>query len=113
MSFTATTEVVATLRWRYISKMFLEMLGESIVLDSNNESKILDHYNYLLQVTSWNHNINWEPSFNKVTVLVPNEWGTDTRDFDAKVHRDALSNEMIKIIKEVSVARVLSHFSSE
>lgn len=113
MSFTATTEVVETMRWRHITKLFLNMLrSQGVELDQANENKILNHYHYLLQLTSWKRNINWEPAFNRVTVAVPNEWGHDTIDFNSKVHRDDLANELIKIMGEVSVERVLSHFAT-
>lgn len=113
MSFTATIEVVETMRWRHITKLFLNMLhAQGVELDSSNENKILNHYHYLLQLTSWKRNINWEPAFNRVTVTVPNEWSHDTIDFNSKVHRDDLSNELIKIMGEVPVERVLSHFAT-
>jgi hypothetical protein len=113
MSFTATTDVVETMRWRHITKLFLNMLhAQGIELDKSNENKILNHYGYLLQLTSWKRNINWEPALSRVTVVVPNEWGHDTIDFNSKVHRDDLANELIKIMGEVPVERVLSHFAT-
>lgn len=113
MSFTATAEVVSAMRWQKISKVFLEMLqGRNLSLSQEDEKKTLAQYNYLLQLTSWDRNINWEPAFNRVTVMVPNNWGHDTRDFNVSVNRDDLTNELIKIMGEVPVERVLSHFTS-
>ena len=113
MSFTATTEVVPNLRWRHISKLFLDLLlqQEGLVLDPKNEDKILNHYSYMLQLASWKRELNWEPSYNRVTVNVPNEWNVDNFDFGLKVSRDALSDELVKIMGEVTPQRVLSHFS--
>lgn len=113
MSFTATTEVVPNLRWRHISKLFLDLLlqQEGLVLDPKNEDKILNHYSYMLQLASWKRELNWEPSYNRVTVSVPNEWNIDNFDFGLKVSRDALSDELVKIMGEVTPQRVLSHFS--
>lgn len=113
MSFTATTEVVPNLRWKYISKMFLRLLHEQngVVLDAKNEDRILTHYSYMLQLASWKRELNWEPSYNRVTVSVPNEWSVDNFDFGLKVSRDALSDELVKIIGEVTPERVLSHFA--
>lgn len=113
MSFTATTEVVPNLRWRHISKLFLALLHqqEGVVLDPKNEDKILTHYSYMLQLASWKHDLNWEASFSRVTVNVPNNWSKDSFDFSLKVSRDALSDELIKIMGDVTPKRVLSHFS--
>lgn len=117
MAFTATTEVVTSLKWQQVSKLFIEVIANTrtengiVELTPKNETIMLDHYSYLLQITSWKYNINWEPQHNRVTVEVPNEWSVDSRDFDARINRDALTSKLIDVLKEVNVHRVLSHFT--
>ena len=118
MAFTVTVDVPHIFNWPVLSQQFQSVLDSIHV--KGGADIILGEYAYLLQITSWSHDVDWDVRTGTLTLELPfsgrlSEMDTtiDRRDYDNKVQRDAISSLLIQIVNEVKPDRVLSHFSQE
>lgn len=87
------------------------------------QSKVVERqYAWLIQITSWAYNINWDPIGGTVTVSLPlseslpksiNNFDTtqDNADLQLRLYRDSMSNLLIRILEDVPPRRVMSNFA--
>lgn len=118
MSFPVTIDVPHIFNWPMLSEQFQGVLDTIHV--KGGADVILTEYAYLLQVTSWSHDVDWDVRTGTLTLELPfsghlenMDTTVDIRDYSNNVQRDAISALLIKIIDEVKPDRVLSHFSQE
>lgn len=118
MSFPVTIDVPPIFNWPQLSKQFQGVLDNMIVLGGGDI--ILAEYAYLLQITSWSHDVDWDVRTGTLTLELPFSGRlelmntiVDQRDYSNLVQRDAISALLIQIIDEVKPDRVLAHFSQE
>jgi hypothetical protein len=116
MSFPVTIDVPPIFNWPMLSAQFQGVLDTLHVKGGGD--LILAEYAYLLQATSWSHDVDWDVRTGTLTLELPfsgrledMDTSVDIRDYDNNVSRDAISNLLIQIIGEVKPNRVLSHFS--
>lgn len=93
---------------------------EYIVATSDISNKELtEHYVYLLQLTSFDYNINWIVAENRVELDLPyqplqhnveNRFAVDVPIFTLNTRQDLLSSILVRIMQDVSPDRIKSHF---
>lgn len=93
---------------------------EYIVSTSDISNKELtEHYVYLLQLTSFDYNINWIVAENRVELELPyqtlrtgesNEFAVDVPILSLNTRQDLLSSILVSIMQDVSPDRIKSHF---
>lgn len=118
MAFTATIDVPPIFNWPMLSKQFQGVLDNIHV--KGGADIILAEYAYLLQITSWSHDVDWDVRTGTLTLEIPfsghlelMNTAVDQRDYSNNVQRDAIAALLIQIIDEVKPDRVLAHFSQE
>lgn len=118
MPFPVTIDVPHIFNWPQLSQQFQGVLDTMRV--RGGADVILAEYAYLLQITSWSHDVDWDVRTGTLTLELPfsgrlEEMDTivDRRDYSNNVNRDAIAALLIQIIEEVKPDRVLSHFSQE
>lgn len=118
MSFPVTIDVPHIFNWPMLSQQFQGVLDTMHVRGGGDS--ILAEYAYLLQVTSWSHDVDWDVRTGTLTLELPfsgrledMDTTIDQRDYSNNVYRDAIAALLIRIIEEVKPDRVLSHFSQE
>lgn len=84
---------------------------------SNKE--LTDHYIYLLQLTSFDYNINWVVAENRVELELPYQplrndvrvsFREDVPLLTLNTRQDLLSSILVRIMQDVSPERVKSHY---
>jgi hypothetical protein len=118
MAFSVTIDVPHIFNWPQLSEQFQGVLDTIHV--RGGADIILPQYAYLLQITSWSHDVDWDVRTGTLTLELPfsgalegMDTTADQKDYSNNVQRDAISALLIKIIDEVNPKRVLSHFSQE
>lgn len=97
-----------------------DMLGQSkIIQTADNREVIENHFAWLLQISSWGRGMNWDPKEDYIEVELPLgskfenlSVANDYRDMRTGVSRDVISDILLRIIDEVPLERVLSHFNT-
>ena len=118
MSFPVTIDVPHIFNWPMLSEQFQGVLNNIQV--KGGADIVLAEYAYLLQITSWSHDVDWDVRTGTLTLELPfsgrlelMNTTVDQRDYNSNVQRDAIAALLIQIIDEVSPDRVFSHFSQE
>lgn len=118
MGFPVTIDVPHIFNWPQLAEQFQGVLDNIHVRGGGDV--ILGEYAYLLQLTSWSHDVDWDVRTGTLTLELPfsgrlegMDTTVDQRDYSNNVQRDAISALLIQIINEVKPDRVLSHFSQE
>jgi hypothetical protein len=118
MAFPVTIDVPHIFNWPMLSQQFQGVLDTMHVRGGGDI--ILAEYAYLLQITSWSHDVDWDVRTGTLTLELPfsgrleaMDTTVDQRDYNNNVHRDPIAALLIQIIEEVKPERVLSHFSQE
>lgn len=124
---TVTADVPLIFEWKSLRESFYK---DSKAVENERLDKQLA---WLIRITSWAYNIDWDPVAGKVTVSLPlvdtktrdgvipgslpssiNSFDTtrDSADLQLQLSRDAMSNLLIKVMEDVSPRRVLGNFYS-
>lgn len=109
-----TIDAPPFLLWKELKESFTKKLDQSNI--RSNQDSLLQHYAYLLQVTSWGHGINWEPEVGHISLSLETvsakEWDLtkDQLHEVLGVQVDAITLELLTILTEVPLKRVQSHF---
>lgn len=84
---------------------------------SNKE--LTDHYLYLLQITSFDYNINWVATENRVEIELPyrslrndvrENFAEDVPLLTLNTRQDLLTSILVRIMQDVSPERIKSHY---
>lgn len=116
MPFPVTAPVPVMYQWINIRESLIETLHRSGIAVENSET-LIDHYSWLLHITSWNYGIDWDPKENVVSLEIPFsgplttlDTTKDSADYSNNIAQDAISMLLTKCLTEVPLKRLLAHF---
>lgn len=94
--------------------------------DNEMSNQLLEHYAWLMRVTSWSFGIDWDVKNNSLTIQVPfsgmltnidtrydvktSSRADDLSSHTVRVYHDVISDIMMDVIAHVPHKRVMSHF---
>lgn len=112
MAFSIKAEVPAQFKWDALQEYLKEV---SVSSYNFNDPVIFDQYAWLLQITSWSYDINWNPKENTVELELPLhnaiDMTVDLMDSSGGYARDPMSNILFKIMEAVPLNRVRNKFA--
>lgn len=114
MSFPVTAEVPLMYKWENLVPSLTETLKSQGVTESD---VLVEHYAWLLHITSWSFGFDWDPKHNVICVEIPFDGPLktldttkDTADYDADISQDPISVLLSRCLAEVPLKRLLAHF---
>lgn len=111
-SFAVTVPAPESLQWDDLVAPALTALARAGV-DERQRASVVRHYAYLLRLHSWKHEIDWSPTQNKITVLVPNFHATRQTVESNGLIRDGLTAILKQVFGDVPLEGVLKHFEDQ
>lgn len=115
MAFPVTANVPPMYRWEGLANSFHENLKLNQVISTGDD--LLDHYAWLLQITSWKYGIDWDPKHGVVSMEIPfsgNLLALDTAKDRVNYEQSFLRDEICALfdlcLEQTSLKRLLAHF---
>lgn len=111
-SFVITLPAPESLQWDDLVAPAISSLNRARV-DERQRSSVIRHYAYLLRLHSWKHGMDWVPTQNKITVVVPNQIASRQTLEENGLVRDGLTTILKQVFGEVPLEDVLKHFEDQ
>lgn len=115
MGFPVTAQVPAMYQWDNILESLEAALKDRHV--TQGSENLVDHYAWLLHITSWNYGFDWDPKENVVSLEIPFsgpltalDTTKDRADYSNNIAEDAISMLLAKCLREVPLDRLLAQF---
>lgn len=115
MSFPVTINVPYAFNWQALKEQFASHIQDKGVI--LGAEYITEHYAYLLRISSWKYEIDWDVLNDVVTLEMPLRGAFENKDTTADVNDvssgtsfDFLAYILNEVIKKVPIKRVESHF---
>lgn len=115
MAFPVTAAVPVMYQWDNI----IESLRDTLVKRgiSQGIDHLVEHYAWLIHITSWNYGFDWDPKENLVSLEIPFsgplttlDTTKDRADYGNDIAQDAISMLLSKCLTEVPLDRLLAQF---